>query len=503
MNFNIANKRMLTRLLLVASLFVAPGVISAQDVLTLDSCRQMALRQNKDIAIASIEVEKAKSERKSARDLYLPQVKLMAGYVRTGREISILNDDQKSALNGLGTNFAGGLNKPIQGAIQQIIDQHPDLAPLAQKVGEDLTAAFGLLGQKLDGVGQSITDAFRTDNRNMAGAAVMLTQPLYMGGKISAYNRITQYSEYVAGQKLRAETQNIILEVDKAYWQVVSLVSKHKLATSYRDMLQQLEVDVQKMVEQGVATRSNVLTVSVKLNEAEMTLSKVEDGLILSRMLLCQLCGLPLDANPRLADELSDEISTQSADITPDVETAMTERPELCMLEKAQDIYREKVKVERAKLLPTLALTGGYMVTNPNLYNGFEKKFRGNWAVGVMLAVPIFDLSAYHKIDATRAEASVAKLRTEEAREKIALQVTQSAFNVNEANRKLGLSKRNLEKADENLRVANLGFHEGLIPTTDLLMAQTAWVQAMSEKIDAQIDIRLAQAVYSKALGIK
>lgn len=494
-------KRTVTVLLMLAIFAATSLPASAQVVLSLDSCRQMALRQNKEIAVAGVEVKRAKMERKSAFGHYLPKVSLTAGYIHTGREISLLNDDQKNALNNMGTNLVGAITSPLQTEIQKIIKQHPDLAPLIQQHMGSFNEGLNNFGQSLNNAGHAVTDAFRTDTRNMAGGAILLTQPLYMGGKIAAYNRITGYSEYIAGQRLRAEQQDIILDVDKAYWQVVSLVSKHKLATSYRDMLQQLESDVKKMVAEGVATRSNELNVSVKLNEAEMTLSKVEDGLVLSRMLLCQLCGLPLDTNPSLVDELTDEISTDAVDVIPDVETAMSERPELCMLEKAESIYKEKIKVERSKILPNLALTAGYMLTNPSTYNGFEKKFRYNWSVGVMLTLPIFDWTAYHKIDAARAEATISRLRTEEAREKIALQVTQSAFNVNEANRKYDLSKHNLEKAGENLRVADLGFHEGIITTSDLLMAQTAWVQAMSEKIDAQIDIRLTRAIYNKALG--
>lgn len=107
-----------------------------------------------------------------------------------------------------------------------------------------------------------------------------------------------------------------------------------------------------------------------------------------------------------------------------------------------------------------------------------------------------------NKIKAAQAEAQIAALKTEEAKEKIALQVTQSSFTVNEANRQLELSLNNLGKANENLRVAGVGFQEGVIATSDLLAAQTAWLQAESEKIDAQINVKLAYAAYNKALGI-
>ena len=241
---------------------------------------------------------------------------------------------------------------------------------------------------------------------------------------------------------------------------------------------------------------------SVELNKAEMTLTKVDDGLTLSRMLLAQLCGWALTDRPTLTDELLDDIAVLPGNVTPDEATALTARPELRQLRLATQIYGEKVKIERAAFLPTLALTAGVLGHYPSLSNGFERKLNGTWNVGVALKVPLWNWGeGRHKVAAARAEARMAALRAEEVGEKITLQVHQGAFAVNEANRKLGLSQKSLDKAEENLRMSKLGFDEGMISTSDLLAAQTAWLAAHSDKIDAQIDIMLTRAAYAKALG--
>ena len=79
--------------------------------------------------------------------------------------------------------------------------------------------------------------------------------------------------------------------------------------------------------------------------------------------------------------------------------------------------------------------------------------------------------------------------------------MNQCSFKVNEAARKLTMSEKNMEKANENLRYANLGFKEGVIPTSNVLEAQTAWLSAQSEKIDAQIEVKLTEVYLKKALG--
>ena len=143
----------------------------------------------------------------------------------------------------------------------------------------------------------------------MYAGALTLTQPLYMGGKIRAYNKITKYAEELARQQHDSGLQDVILSTDQAYWQVVSLASKKKLAEGYLKLLQKLESDVDKMIAEGVATKADGLSVKVRVNEAEMTLTKVEDGLSLSRMLLCQLCGLDLSSPIMLKDEREDDLS--------------------------------------------------------------------------------------------------------------------------------------------------------------------------------------------------
>ena len=72
---------------------------------------------------------------------------------------------------------------------------------------------------------------------------------------------------------------------------------------------------------------------------------------------------------------------------------------------------------------------------------------------------------------------------------------------MSEANKKLEMAKASIERANENLRTANLGFSEGVISSTTVMEAQTAWLQAQSQKIDAEIDVKLSQVNLQKALG--
>ncbi len=478
---------------LVLLFFGLSSGIQAQRTLNLDSCRTLALSNNKELRMSKEKVNAAHYQQKAAFTNFLPKIDMMGTYMRTEKEISLLSDDQKSAISNIGTAVA-----PMGQKLQQILSSDPSLAPLLTP----LQSVMGTLPGALNQVGQGMVDALRTDTRNMFGGMVTLTQPIFMGGKIIAYNKITKFAEQLAESQHATELQDVILNTDQAYWQVISLVNKKKLAESFLELVKKLDSDVSKMVAEGVATKADELSVKVKVNEAEMTMTKVENGLSLSKMVLCQLCGIPLDTPITLADESMENITLPDTYIQGNVNTALSNREELKSLELASKIYRQKVNVTRSEFLPSVGLTATYLVTNPSLVNGFERKMRGMWGVGMMVKIPVFHWGeGIYKVKAAKAEANIAQYKLDDVKEKVELQVTQATYKVNEATKKLAMAEKNMAKADENLRYANLGFQEGVIPTSNVLEAQTAWLSAQSGKIDAQIDVKMSEIYLNKSMG--
>ena len=494
---NKSRKRQIemARVAMLGLLMMLPLTSEAQRLLTLDSCRAMALRNNKQMGVAKMKQEVNANLRKSARTQYLPKVNAVGGYMWMSREISILNDDQKEALSNMGTNTTAKL----QDALSPLISQLP--AATQAKMAGDMGQFAGALNQ----VGSGIVDGFRTDTRNMFAGAVTVTQPVFMGGALVAANKIADINEQMAANSLEMKRQNTLYNIDQVYWQVVSLRHKQTLAESYVELVKKLKGDVQKMIDQGVATKGDGLSVSVRVNEAEMALTQVTDGLALSKMLLCQLIGLDEDEVITLADEESEEIRMNREELVVvegGTSVAFQNRPELKVLENTVDLSRQTTNALKAGNLPTVLLTGGYMLSNPNTFNGFEKKFGGVWNVGVVVRVPVWNWGdVKYKVRASKGATAMANLELDDAREMISLQVRQNNFKVKEAQKKLTMAQSNVANADENLRMANLAFKEGTASFTTVMEAQTAWNAAQSQLIDAEIGVKLSEVELQKALG--
>lgn len=483
--------------------------VEAQTTLSLDSCRAMALRNNKQINASRLKKDVAYNLRKSARTKYFPKVDALGGYEWFSREISLLNSNQKSTFSHIGNNLGSSISGNLTNLMGDLVGQGLISQETAQQIGQSLGEKIPALEGKANSLGQSVVDAFRTDTRNIWAGSVMLRQPIYMGGAIIAANKMADIGEQIAANDLDMQTQGTLYSIDRAYWTVVSLRQKQKLAASYRDLVKKLDVDVHKMIKEGVATKADGLKVDVKVNEADMQMMQVEDGLSLSKMLLCQLCGIPMSQEILLADENKEAVALDGLSTDAQMQqaaaadSAKSTRPELKMLQNTVDLTRQSVKLVRAAYLPHVALTGGYMISNPNVFNGFQKKFTGVWNVGVLVQIPVWNwFDGTYKVRAAKAAANIAQMNLDDTSEKIHLQITQSQFKVKEAQKKLSMAQRNIKSAEENLRCANLGFKEGVMEVTDVMAAQTAWQQAQSQKIDAEIDVKLTLVALNKALGI-
>ena len=491
------------RNILIAALAALAVSAEAQQVLSLDSCRAMALRNNKTLSASRLQLDMARYTTKAARTKYLPHVSALGGYELTSRQISLLSKEQKSALSNAGTNTTGALHGDLSNALADLAQQGVITSDQATALGDMFGQVGSKIGEAVNHVGQKFVDALKTDTRQMYALSVMLTQPIYMGGAITAANKMADIGEEMAQNNINASTQSTLHNIDNAYWTVVSVKHKKRLAESYLAVVKKLDDDVKKMIREGVATRADGLKVDVKVNEAEMSLTQAENGLALSKMLLCQLCGMDVDSDITLADEDAKNLATINGSTEVSRETAMENRPELKLLQNTVDMSRQSTKLVRAAYLPQVVLTGGYLATNPNVYNGFERKLSGVWNVGVMVRVPLWNwMEGTYKVRASKIASAMAELQKEDISEKIELQVSQSQFKVKEASRRLAMATKNVENAEENLRCANIGFKEGVIQTTDVMAAQTAWLQAQSQKIDAEIDVKLSQVNLKKALGV-
>ena len=487
--------------IIAAALCALPTYAGAQQVLTLDECRQMAVENNNSLKTAQQKIKVAGYDRNIALANYFPKITATGTYMYTSRDWKLIDDDKAAEIQNAGTTLQNDVtNKMMQIMSDKDVMTKYMTDAAFKKLIDGLQTTD--IATPINAIGQHITEALTLDMHNLCGAVVSVQQPVFMGGKIVASNQMAKYAEELAKSQYDAEHAQVLADIEQAYWQIVSIAAKKNLAENYADLLRQMGKDVDALVAEGFATPSDALTIKVKMNEAEMLYTKATNGLALAKMLLCKECGLPLDSEITLADETLDAIPVPQMSPVISDEEVYAARPEIKSLDLAKKIYDKKVGVVRADGLPTVAVMANYAVTNPNVFNGFQNKFGGFFSAGVLVNVPIFHgTEAIQKTRKAKAEAALTQYRLDDAKEMISLQVAQLRQQEGEALEKLTMAESNLENAEENLRVATAGWNEGMIASNVVLQAQTAWLQAHSEYIETGVELQMCAVNLAKAEG--
>lgn len=488
------------RLIITLITLTLASAAGAQEVLSLDTCRARALRANTGLKRSEVKREETEALRKVALWQMLPKVSANSGYMWMEKQVNLLSNDNKQRISHMGDEMVGDLSTALHNEFDDI-----PVVGTAISTRLDNALANSNLGPHMNGIGEEIVQGMETDTRNMGVATFTLTQPVYMGGKLVAAYRTARLLNELSGLEYNKEREALLVNVDAAYWQVVSVQHKKELAEQYAALLDTLEHNVQLAVEAEMATKGDLAKVRVKRNEAQMNLTKATNGLALAKMLLAQRCGMPLESDYIV--EPFDETAHDDGTINSEpfngisLQEVYERRGELRMLRISDSLAREGVRMAASTLKPNIAVSGGYLLSNPNVFDGFSNTWGGTWMAGVVVNIPLVHVGGIYAIKAAKAKRREIALQTEEARELIELQVNKVRYELELAYKKKVQCESSLVQAEENLRLADESFKAGMCSSSDLMMAQTAWLQARTELIDANIEIAMGKVYLKQALG--
>ena len=447
------------KIIILTSLLFSAG-ISAQETLTLEQCREMALKYNKEMAASAKQTESARYTAKSYKGNFFPNFTLSGTGIYSTADGSF--------------GIAGG-NLPtfLPDAAGQFNPGQP--SGFAYFPGINLDYKIGMV--------------------YMGG--VQIEQPLYMGGKIRAAYKLSLLGKEMARMNETLTASEVIVKTDQAYAQVIKAKEMKKVAEKYNAVLIELMKNVESAHKHGLKPRNDVLKVQVKLNESELNIRKAGNALRLATMNLCHYIGKPLGTDIRTSDsfpEVEQDIQLQISDISA--------RPEYAILNQQVAIAKQQVKLNRSELLPQIGVKGSYdyihglEVNNQNLFD------KGSFSVLLNVSVPLFHFGERsNKVRAAKARLEQTRLEQENMNEQMLLELTQAANNLDEARLESSIAERSLQQAEENMRVSRSQYDVGLETLSDHLEAQAMWQQAYETKVDTHFRLYLNYVAYLKATG--
>lgn len=463
-------------LIIIIVLFISIQA-NAQVRLNLTECRKMALENSKRIKIATYSANQATSNRKTLATNYLPNFSVEGSYMHM---------PEKTNLSLEGGYLPAFKPNPTTGELEPDLMIDPvTMTPVLDPHGNPVFNSYSYFpGMELN-----------LDTKNIYTAGIAVEQPIYMGGKIKASTQMAKIGEEISQTNIRFEQTEVIYSTDEAYWRLVSLNEKKRLASKYDSLLMQLEKKVTDAYNLKIANNHDLLKVRVKRNEVRYELLQVTNGVELSRMALCQLIGL--DFNQKIV--ITDSIAKPDTSIL--LKGTMTKRPELEMLEKSILLKEKEIKLIQSDFMPQLGVKASYDYLGGLKFNNSEMKYNG-LTIAASLKMNIFHWGeGKKKVSVARVEAEKSRLELEQSKELMNLQMAQSRFDVENAYSKITLAQSALIEAAENLKVNHDGYTLGLISLTDLIEAQVSWYKSYSDLIDAKSEAKLKETAFLKAIG--
>jgi Outer membrane protein len=301
-------------------LIAVSGAIQAQSSFTLEQCKELTLKNNYEIRKSELQLKGAEQSRKEAFTNYFPVVSA------TG-----------TAMNA----SAGTMNMEMMGTTLSLMKN-------------------GVLG------------------------GVTATQPVFAGGNIVNGNKLAKVGVEAQRYQLDLSEDEILLQTEQSYYQIVSLQEKLRTLDQLDEMLQHLRRDVENSFKAGLITQNDVLKVKLKQNELASNRLSVENGLDITKKLLCQHMGTDPSGFSITYDSLWME---SPANLLVNHAEVLSARNEYKLLDKNVEANNLQLKIKQGEFLPKVAVGAGYMYHNlTDVNTGFS---------GVVFATVSIPISAW------------------------------------------------------------------------------------------------------------
>lgn len=438
---------------LIAIIFLALSLgCPAQEQMSIDSCITLAVRNNHKLAAVRKGVDAAQYDVRHAKSYFFPS------FSATGM--------------GLYSTANGHLGIPA--------------GPLP------VTGPAGLTGESAWFPGFDLDYSVK----GIYKGGVKFDQPIYFGGKIKTGYEMSKLGLEMSRMNVRKTTADIIVETVNAYADVVKCDNLLSLAQSYKSLLSELYRVTESAVRNGVKTRSDLLRVKVKLEEADLGIVKARNGRQLAAMMLSTCIGIPY--NPDITFKPEMPAVPDEAPLVGD----FTNRPEYNLLEMNRELSRKNVALAKSDQRPQIGLTGSYGYTHGLELNGNNMAHKWNFFIGVNVNIPIYHFGErINKVKASRARFEQTCEDMRHAEELMRLDMTQAAVRLEESWMAYGIAESGVKSAEENLRMSEKMYRQGVETLTELLDAQTAWLEMSQNLVEASVDRYRQWVEYQRTVG--
>jgi len=426
----------------------------AQNVLSLDSCKKITLEHNMQIKNSQIEIEASRRVEQAAFTKYFPNI---------------------SAI-GLGVQFGDPLLKiDMPGGNLPVYNGDPATLPFATEFAYFPGVSIGMM-------------------KHLYTGAITAMQPIFTGGRIINGNQLARLGSNVSVQKLTMSTSEALFRTEELYWQIISLQQKLNTIDAYQHLLDTLYWDVNNAWQAGLINYNDVLKVSLKQSELKMNRLKLENGIHLSNMSLCQHLGITYDPSLALVD--SSATYSEPSLLYTDPQQALTNRAEYNLVQQNIEAERLQSKMKLGEYLPQVGVGVGAFTYD------MADDWQNNGMVFGTVSIPLTDWwGGSYSLREHKLKEEIAQNNADYTAQLLKLQIEKAWTDLVESWQQIKIAEETVGQAKENLKITRDNYQAGTIGISDLLEAQALYQNTCDNLTEARCNYKIRMAEYRRVIG--
>jgi outer membrane protein len=324
--------------------------------------------------------------------------------------------------------------------------------------------------------------------------------PLFTSGRLTSGYKQAKYSLRSTEEAVRQSKHVTVFNAKKAFYGYLLAKDFVKVAEEAVDVAEKHLKNVKSLYEVGVASKFDLLRSEVQLANLKPQLIRARNNLKIAELSLKTLLGLDLSQPIEIKGTLTYEAF--EPDLEESVAEAILKRPEISQLQYQKQMAGQGLKLARASNLPSVAVSATYNFWADQL-NFRKDTWQSFYAVNLVFTIPLFNgFAASARVAQSKAMIKELDFTQKGLVDIIKFEVRQAILRLQEAKQSLLSQEKNVEQAQESLRIAELNFSEGLATTLDISSAQAALSQAKTNYSQALYDYVISLAELDKAMGV-
>jgi outer membrane protein len=330
--------------------------------------------------------------------------------------------------------------------------------------------------------------------------SMSLSIPLFTSGRLTSGFRQAKYNLLSTEEYVRQSTHVTVFNTKSAFYGYLLAKEFVRVAEEAVDIAEKLYKNVKSLYEVGMASKFDLLRSEVRVANLKPQLIKARNNLKIAELSLKTLLGLDLEKPVEIKGELAYE--AYQPDLEKSLSEALQNRPEISQLSYQKQMAGEMLKLARASNLPSIAVSGTYNFW-ADKFNFQKDTWQDFYAVNLVLTLPIFNgFSTSARVAQSKAMIRELELSQKGLVDMVRFEIRQAALKLDEAKESLLSQEKNVEQAQESLRIAELNYAEGMITVLDVSQAQAALSQAKTNYSQALFDYVISLAQLEKARGV-